>query len=280
MGQLSETEKQILAVLLAVGLLYVFAKVAYEHFTKERFTLFNVLHPVGRITAAERNFIASFLLPYAHFNANQRRVFLKRFAWFKSKKPFVFYGAIENKEQIKSYVAASAILLTMGMRRFRFENSISRIVIYPSKYYSRIARNHHIGEYNPGLKILVFSAEDLKKGFRIPNDNLNLGIHEVAHALLFDTGNSSNWEARRFRAGLIKIRKLFENPEFQEKLSHSGYFRDYGKTNFVEFIAVATENYVESPQEFRSNFPGLYEIVRRMLNFDYNDPSWRVKNLP
>lgn len=278
MGQLSEAEKQILAVILAVGLLYVLSKVLYEHFTQERFTFFNVFHPVRRISAHERNFISSFLLPYRQFNSYQRKRFLKRFAWFKSKKPFVFYGDIENREQIKSYVAASAILLTMGMKDFRFERSISRVIIYPNTYYSRIGKNHHIGEYNPRLKILVFSAEDLAKGFMIPNDNINLGVHEAAHALLFESGNSSTWEARRFKVGLLKIRRLFDDSKFQEKLTHSGYFRDYGKTNFIEFVAVATESFVESPQVFVQKFPELYEVVRRMLNMDFNDPEWQFKS--
>lgn len=273
MEQLTEAQKQVLAVFLAVGLLYVFARIAYEYFAKERFTWFNVLHPVRQISASERNFISSFLLPYEQFNANQRKTFLKRFAWFKSKKPFVFYGNKEHREQIKSYVAASAILLTMGMRSFRFEKSISRIIIYPNKYYSKISRNHHIGEYNPNLRILVFSAEDLEKGFKIPNDNRNLGIHEVAHALMFEAGKATTWEARRFKVGLIRLRKLFDKPEFQERLLHSDYFRDYGKTNFAEFFAVMIENFVESPQAFRSNFPALYETVQRMLNFDFDKPN-------
>nr|WP_299385797.1 zinc-dependent peptidase [Allomuricauda sp.] len=273
MEQLTETQKQILAVFLAVGLLYVFVKIAYEHFVKERFTVFNVLHPVRRISSTDRIFIASFLLPYENFSVDQRRVFLRRFAWFKSKKPFVFYGDIQNRDHIKSYVAASAILLTMGMGNFRFERSISRIIIYPNKYYSKIARNHHVGEYNPNLKILVFSAEDLEKGFTIPNDNVNLGIHEVAHALMFEAGKSSTWDAKRFRVGLIKLRKMFDEPEFQDRLSHSDYFREYAKTNFVEFFAVMAENYVESPQIFKKTFPGLFDTVRRMLNFDFDAPA-------
>ena len=273
MQQISDADKQVAAVILAVGLLYVFVKVVYEYYARERFTLFNIFHPVKKITAQERNFIAGFLLPYQNFNPAQRRLFLKRFAWFKSKKHFVFYGDIRNQEQIKSYVAASAILLTMGWRKFQFERSISRIIIYPDSYYSKIGRNHHIGEYNPRLRTLVFSADDLEKGFRIPNDNLNLGIHEVAHAILFEIRKSSAPDAKRFKAGLIRVRKLLEDSNFQEKLMTTKYFREYGKTNIIEFIAVATENYVESPEVFQVEFPKLYALLRGMYNFDFGT-SW------
>ncbi|WP_420604293.1 zinc-dependent peptidase [Flagellimonas sp.] len=277
---LTEAQKQIAALILAFGLLYVFARVGYQYFFGERFTLYNVFHPVKRITSKERQFIADFLVPYQQFNAEQRRTFLERFAWFKSKKKFVFYNGITNEGQIKAYVSASAALLTMGIRDFRFERSISRVIIYPNKYYSRIRKNHHIGEYNPNLKILVFSAEDLENGFRIPNDNINLGIHEVAHALMFETRNKSTWEARRFKVGLARIKKLYNQADFQENLADSTYFRAYGKTNFYEFFAVTMENFIESPTEFSKNFPDLYDTLRRMLNFDLNQPSWRLKNIP
>nr|WP_299070542.1 zinc-dependent peptidase [uncultured Allomuricauda sp.] len=279
-GGLSETERQIAALVLAVGLLYVFARVGYVYFFGERFTFYNVFHPVKRITAKERQFISEFLIPFQQFNAEQKRTFLKRFAWFKSKKAFVFYNGITNSEKIKAYVSASAALLTMGMRDFRYEKSISRIIIYPNTYYSRIRKNHHIGEFNPNLKILVFSAEDLEKGFKIPNDNRNLGIHEVAHALMFEMRNKSSWEARRFKVGLAQIKRIYDQEDFQKKLEKSTYFRAYAKSNFYEFFAVIMENFIESSSEFSNKFPDLYHIIRRMLNFDLNKPLWRLKNLP
>ncbi|WP_298791374.1 zinc-dependent peptidase [uncultured Allomuricauda sp.] len=277
---LTETQKEIAALVLAVGLLYVFARVGYQQFFGERFTFYNVFHPVRRITAKERQFISDFLIPYQQFNPEQKKTFLKRFIWFKSKKKFVFYNGITNEKQIKAYVSASAALLSMGMRDFRFERSISRIIIYPDNYYSRIGKNHHIGEYNPRLKILVFSAEDLENGFKIPNDNRNLGIHEVAHALMFETRKKSSWEARRFRVGLTRIKNIYNQEGFQRELATSTYFRAYGKTNFYEFFAVIMENFIESPAEFSKKHPDLYDTMRRMLNFDLNKPHWRLKNVP
>lgn len=280
MQQVSESDKEIAAIILVVGLFIVFSKAIYENSLNERFTLYNLFHPVKKITARERLFILNFLKPFYDLTPLQRKEFLVRFAWFKSKKHFVFYGNIENKEEIKAYVAASAVLLTLGLRNYRFEKSIKRVIVYPSKYYSKISKNHHVGEYNPRLRTLVFSAESLKDGFEIPNDNINLGIHEVAHALMIETFKKNNFEAERFQFGLAKVKELFDDESFSFRLSESSYFRDYGKTNFVEFFAVATENFVETPSQFKRDFPNLYEIVRRMLNLDLNDTSWQIKNSP
>ncbi len=267
MEDLTDAQKQIAAIILVVGLLFVFVKALYERFVHEQFTFFNLFHPVKPINAKERNFIASFLVPFRTFNPEQKRRFLKRFTWFKSKKQFVFYGDIQNEEEIKAYVTASAILTTLGLKNFRFENSISRIIVYPSKYYSNINKRHHLGEYNPKLKTLVFSAEDLKHGFKIPNDSLNLGIHEIAHALLFEKRLKSTWEARKFKVGLTKLKTVFNSVNFNDKINNSNYIRAYAKTNFMEFFAVLVESFFENPSGLRNDFPELYFYLKKMLNY-------------
>ncbi|NKI33188.1 zinc-dependent peptidase [Croceivirga thetidis] len=263
----TETEKQFYALLLAAGLFFVIIKVAYEYFANEKFTLFHVFHPIKPIGAKERQFISQFLKPFHDFNPEQRRQFLKRFAWFKSKKRFIFYGDIQNKEEIRAYVAASAILVTMGMRNFKYQNSVSRIVVYPSKYCSRISRKHHIGEYNPRLKTLVFSAEDLKEGYGIPNDGVNLGIHEVTHALMIETRKKSTWEAMRFKVGLMRLKNQYETAHFQDKLKSSTLFREYAQSNFVEYFAVLVEVFFEQPIALKQEYPGVYQYVGKMLNY-------------
>ena len=266
MEGLSEAEKQVAAITLIVGLLFVFVKVIYESVMHERFTFFNLFHPVKPISSKERNFIASFLVPFQTFNSEQRRRFLKRFAWFKSKKAFVFYGEIENKEEIKAYVSASAILVTMGLKNYKFQNTIARIIVYPSQYFSNISKQHHLGEYNPRLKTLVFSADDLKQGFKIPNDNINLGIHEVAHALLFENNSRANWQSKKFSVGVKKLRTLFDEEGFKERINTSTHIRDYAKTNFVEFFAVLLESFFENPEGLKQEFPKIHFYLSKMLN--------------
>jgi Mlc titration factor MtfA (ptsG expression regulator) len=40
-------------------------------------------------------------------------------------------------------------------------------------------------------------------------------------------------------------------------------------TNLQEFFSVAVENYVETPVEFLYEYPQVYAIIQRMLNFDF-----------
>ena len=159
-------------------------------------------------------------------------------------------------------------MLTLGMSDF-MRLSIQKILVYPTEYYSRLTRQKHYGEYNLGLKTLVFSAEQLIQGFIIPNDNINLAVHEFAHALSFNVKNKLYSRSYIFIIGMRKIKRLFSNPDFISKIDSTAYFRSYGKTNVHEFFAVSVENFVETPQEFKRQFPELFEIIRRMLNFGF-----------
>jgi len=193
----------------------------------------------------------------------------QRIVWFRCRKKFVFYGKVVKKDELKLLLSASVILMTLGLRDYKMTRSLLRIVVYPSKYYSRINRRHHLGEYNPGFKTVIFSADTIWEGFRIGDDNVNLALHEFAHALTFEMTRKSSWEARKFRVGLKKIKVLFLREGYAQKLADSQYFREYGLTNLQEFFSVAVENYAETPEVFSTDFPELYGIIQRMLNFDF-----------
>ena len=47
---------------------------------------------------------------------------------------------------------------------------------------------------------------------------------------------------------------------------HKSFFRDYAATNDHEFFAIAVENFFERPDEFRQNYPQLFEILAKLLS--------------
>jgi len=206
---------------------------------------------------------------YSVMPQNLKQKCEQRIVWFRSRKKFVFYGKVAKKDDLKLVLSASVVLITLGLRDYKMKRSLLRIIVYPSKYYSRIKRRHHLGEYNPGFKTVIFSADTIWEGFRIGDDNVNLALHEFAHALTFEMTRKSSWEARKFRVGLKKIKVLFLREGYAQKLADSQYFREYGLTNLQEFFSVAVENYAETPEVFSTDFPELYGIIQRMLNFDF-----------
>jgi len=221
------------------------------------------------LSGAEQQFIEKRFPIYKEFSTSLKEKCNERIVWFRSKKHFVCYGEINNKEELKLILSATAVIMSLGLRSYRMLRSLNRIIIYPSQYYSRINKKHHLGEYNPRFKAVIFSADTIHKGFAHLTDNRNLAIHEFAHALSFEMGKSFSLEGRKFRAGLRSISKLFAEEDFKVKFSASQYFRAYGLTNLQEFFSVAVENYFETPSIFKNDFPVLFDIIHDMLNMEY-----------
>lgn len=226
------------------------------------------------MTLSEKKIILNNFPIYKKLSNRQKQKFEYRILRFRKEKQFIFNSLIPRQEDMALLLSATAIILTLGMRNYKIP-AIHRIIIYPDAYFSTLNNRHHIGEYNPGLKTIVFSAKHVSQGFEFPNDNKNLGIHEFAHALSFNADlTRRSKESQRITQGMGLIKNLFESSEFKKKLEQSDYFRAYSKTNVHEFFAVAAENYVETPVAFYSEFPQLYKIIGKMLNFDFKSPEY------
>lgn len=230
------------------------------------------INPFVRLKALsvdEQGLIADNIPIYDRLPDKYRQKCNNRIIWIRSKKKFVFYGEIEKQDELVLILSAALVLMTLGLQNYKMLRSLLRVVVYPASYYSKIERRHHLGEYNPRLKTLVLSADKIWEGFEIPDDNKNLAVHEFAHALSFEMLRKNSWEAKRFQVGIRKIAKLFQKDGFRSKLVSSQYFREYGLTNLQEFFSVAVENYFETASIFHNDFPELFDIIQRMLNFDY-----------
>ena len=118
-------------------------------------------------------------------------------------------------------------------------------------------------------RTLVLSWEDFEHGYRISDDNLNLGIHEFMHALQLDAKQSNDIDALRFERTYQRILQQLTNATEKEKLNTVKYFRAYAFTNEYEFMAVLAEYFIESPKDFKKQFSDLYGHVRTMFNFDF-----------
>lgn len=251
-----------------IVLAFVLGYVLYIiYYTLDLFFL-NPFKRIAPLTRQEEYTIQSNLPFYNHLPNDKKERFKKRVVRFRDRKEIVFHADVIEKEKITLLLSATAAMLTLGMADFLIL-SVKKIIVYPTAYYSKFTKKDHYGEYNPALKTLIFSEKYLLHGFKIPNDNINLAVHEFSHAISFNIANKLNLRSYIFMFGMRRINKLFHNPTFIAKVDSTGYFRAYGKTNIHEFFAVSVENFVETPEEFKRQFPKLYNTIRRMLNFGF-----------
>jgi Mlc titration factor MtfA (ptsG expression regulator) len=261
---------QLWEVLLFLSISYVVGHVFYLVYNAIDLHQFNPFIKLKPLSIDEERFISQNFPIYKELPPQLKIKCNKRIVWFRSKKNFVFYGEIERQEELKLLLSATSVIMTLGLRQFRMGRSLLRMIIYPTHYYSKVNHQHHLGEYNPKLKTIVLSADNIWEGFGAMMDNKNLAMHEFAHALSFEMASTNSWQSRKFKVGLRRIKMLFKEEDFQVKLAVSQYFREYGLTNIQEFFSVAVENYFETPAIFKNDFPELFEVMRVMLNFDFH----------
>ncbi|OMP31809.1 hypothetical protein BKM32_01740 [Mangrovimonas sp. DI 80] len=206
---------------------------------------------------------------YKKLYPKQQRFFEHRVASFISDKDFIGRDGVEVTEEMKVLISATAVMLTFGFRDF-YIGLIDKIFIYPEAFYSKINDSYHKGEFNPKLQALVLSWKDFEAGYEIENDNLNLGIHEFAHAIHLNSYKEGDVSSAIFSDSFKELIDLLSNDEgLRKSLVESEYFRNYAYTNQFEFIAVIIETFIETPQEFKSLFPEIYAKTKQMLNFHF-----------
>lgn len=206
---------------------------------------------------------------YSQLPTKEQRYFEHRVASFIEDKTFIPRDELQMTDEVKVLISATAIMLTFGFRDF-YIGLIDKIFVYPKSFYSKTNNDYHKGEFNPKLKALVLSWEDFKRGHTIGDDNLNLGIHEFAHAIHLNSIKESDVSSTLFRDSFKELTQLLtSNEDLRKELIKAKYFREYAYTNQFEFVAVLLEYFFETPSEFQNQFPQIYQKVKQMLNFHY-----------
>ncbi|WP_414000200.1 zinc-dependent peptidase [Flavobacterium sp. W1B] len=223
-----------------------------------------------KLSDSQRNILEKEFVFYRKLSDQRKRFFECRVAAFIEKYKFIGQADFVVTDQVKVLISATFVMLTFGMRYYLIR-VFDKIIIYPEAYFSTINKEFHKGEFNPGLKTVVFSWKDFEEGFRYESDNINLGLHEFAHALYFHGLKGKDQSSIVFADAYVKIQEYLVRSNVLDHLIASKYFRIYAYTNQVEFFAVVLEHFFETPQIFKKEFPELYNDIREMINFDEED---------
>ncbi|HCT30077.1 MAG TPA: DgsA anti-repressor MtfA [Bacteroidales bacterium] len=221
-----------------------------------------------KLNPVYRPYLEKYFPVLSKLNEDDKLIFESRVQKFINMKTFKTRGEIKVTPEMKALIAGAAIQITMGYPEVYFSH-FRTIIIYPDKYFSRLTRKYHQGEVNQ-LGVIVLSWKSFMEGFSDPRDGVNLGYHEMAHALKLQDIVANNdysfldtYTMRAFEKEAMKEMQIMkENPE------GASFFREYSATNMNEFFAVAIENFIEKPNEFKKHNSNLYLLLAKILNFD------------
>lgn len=246
---------------MVIALILVGAYLFYQYLKFRRAAISQVQE--GEI----RNILRQHFAYYQVLSPRDKEKFVQRVQLFIARKTFIPRMFKIVTPEMKVLIAASAVQLTFGLPDICLQ-FFKRIIIYPDYYFSTVNKKMHKGEVNPKAQAIVFSWRGFLKGYQIPDDSYNLGLHEMAHALElenliendeYDFLHKETWE--EFQEEAAKISGLIHENK------HS-FLRSYAATNEKEFFAVAVENFFERPLAFKREIPRLYSILVSLLNQD------------
>ncbi|MHC2990761.1 hypothetical protein OB13_03850 [Pontibacter sp. HJ8] len=204
---------------------------------------------------------------YAQLSEPQRLVFEERVLNFIGQKQFIARGeGMVITTEIKVQIAACAVQLTFGLPELHFTH-FRTILIYPDRYYSTIYKRYHCGEVNTN-GIIVLSWRDFETGTRNAQDGLNLGLHEMAHALHQE--NSLHPGAYDFlnQEYLTCWQCLSEAEQSRMQAEKSVFRRLCAAPDTHEFFAVTVELFFEMPLLLEKEHPEIYQALSNLLNQD------------
>jgi len=212
---------------------------------------------------------------YHELSQDLRPRFLQRVIDFVGHKTFVPTHDILLTTEHKVLIAAAAVQLTFGLDKYLLEYFRS-VIIYPREYYSAAGNAYHKGEVN-ARGAIVLSMEDFFFGYNSEEDGINLGIHEMAHALQLDYFLQQDYEDF-FGAYYVKWQQEAEKERRSVGDQGDELLRNYAFANPVEFFSVCAENFFERPKLFREKKPELYQRLSILLNQDPAEKYSMIKS--
>jgi Mlc titration factor MtfA (ptsG expression regulator) len=183
-------------------------------------------------------------------------------------------------DEVRVLVAVSAIIPIFGFPGWEWDQ-ISEVLIYPTTFNNDyeiggVGDRDVLGMVGSGAmqRMMILSKPDLLEGFRVSQDQKNVGIHEFAHLLDKSDGAVDGVPSLGLpRSLIIPWLKLVHKEMGKIQAGHSD-INPYGLTNEGEFFAIVSEYFFENPEKMQRKHPELYAMLERVF---HQDPQARVK---
>ena len=205
-------------------------------------------------------------------DAGKKR-FIERTIHFQSIKSFSYIGMEERKE-VPILISAAAVQLTYGFDKYELP-FFKNIYVTPDAYLKTGEKEIFVGHVSP--EGIYIAWKYFLQGYSDCTDNVNVAIHEMAHALEHESFMDEASVDKDFKTDLAKFSSV-TGPAFASAIvERKSYLRSYAFTNIQEFWAVSVEAFFENPAALKQSMPGLYGTLCDILN---QDPLTADKILP
>jgi Mlc titration factor MtfA (ptsG expression regulator) len=204
---------------------------------------------------------------------------------FLAEKQFVGCNGLVVTDEIRATIAALACVLVLG-RRGHYED-LHSILVYPSAFWVEDEVEDEAGVVEKRRRVLsgeawessriILSWEDVLEAAHSPGEGYNVALHEFAHYLdaeglgLADPPQSSAGTDQRPRSvsgWSADLEHEFESLLDAVDRGEDTFLDPYAAEDLAEFFAVATEDFVDRPDELCKAHPRLYALLREFYGLD------------
>ena len=199
--------------------------------------------------------------------------FVARVHRFRNSKKFHFIG-LEKQEDIAILVSASAVQVTFGLENYQLTH-FKDIYVLADAYHMDNDDELYIGHVAP--EGIYLSWKHFLYGYAHRHDNINVAVHEMAHALLYNNFFAPYGVDSHFRLNYEKFSSSTGPILANVITKRQSYLRNYAFSNLHEFWAVSVEAFFENPKGLKENMGELYEALCRVLNQDPLMPGKMLK---
>lgn len=210
---------------------------------------------------------------FTSLSADNKSIFLKRLTRFIAEKTFKIYDDTVFRE-MPVLISAAAIQLTFGLEKYLLPH-FQFIHIYPQEFM-RTAPVLCLLEGNVSGRAINLSWKHFLEGYAKPTDGQNVGLHEMSHALYYQTFVVEENIDKNFREQYSSFRNDANKAYHTEKNIYGGLYSEYAEKNFQEFWAESIELFFEKPASLNRSYRKLYASLKGLLNQDpltaINDP--------
>ena len=204
---------------------------------------------------------------YKNLNTELKKEFRLRLYHLLNVLGFSSAKIPEITREMRAVIGCAIIEITFGLKNY-LPDRFTKIIVMPRRYMYPGYGQPFLGHIDYIHETIYFSWQDVKHGYLIPDDAVNVALHEMAHVL--EVENSFNALFSNFFSRVswhdwaeIAFQKM------QIIRAKQNYFlKSYGGINMKEMFAVCVETFFEQPKEFKRNLPELYDALVELLRQD------------
>ncbi len=204
-----------------------------------------------------------------YLNLNEKRKIEFRLRLYLLLNVLGFHSAeIKNiTREMRAVIGCAIIEITFGLENY-IPKRFTEIVVMPRRYMYPGFGQPFLGHTDFKKGVVYFSWEDVQHGYLVPDDAVNVALHEMAHVIEDESAFQKLFGDFFDKWKWIEWAKLAHDKMHIIRKTQNEFLKSYGGHNMKEMFAVCVETFFEQPAEFKAALPEIYQTMVELLRQD------------